>query len=101
MPATRHATSRYVTLRHTASHCCVSTRYCNYVTGVGGSCAAYGFDPPSGYWCANAPPRGQTYHTKFPQGLAVPAEAMGGRRWSKWRANETVVNAFRSGHWFR
>jgi len=29
-----------------------------YETGVGGRCAQYGFDPPSGYWCASNPPRG-------------------------------------------
>ena len=74
--------------------------YCYYATGVGGSCAGLGFEPPSGYWCAKNPPRGTTYSTKFPSGLGYDANAFEGRSWPSFKANQTVVNAFRSGHWF-
>ena len=80
--------------------CTSSSGYCNYVTGVGGACAAHGFDPPSGYWCNSAPPRGSVYSVGFPSGLTYAATAFEGRNWSSFKPNRTIVNAFRSGHWF-
>ena len=40
------------------------------------------------------------YSTKFPSGMTFDASAFGGRVWKHFKANETVVNAFRDGHWF-
>ena len=80
--------------------CSSSSGYCFYATGVGGACAGLGFEPPSGYWCAENPPRGTTYSTKFPSGLGYDAGAFDGKSWPNYRPNTTVVNAFRSGHWF-
>ena len=83
--------------------------YCFYTTGVGGACAGpNGYEPPSGYWCNTHPPRGTSYTTAWPSALTVDAHAFDGRTWwngtngtasSSWRPNETVVNAFREGHW--
>jgi len=78
--------------------CASSSGYCYYSTGVGGACAQFGYEPPSGYWCNADPPRGKTYTVAFPSG--VSSAALGQRRWAHWKPNETVVNAFRSGHWF-
>ena len=80
--------------------CTSSSGYCNYVTGVGGACASHGFDPPSGYWCNSDPPRGRVYSVGFPSGLTYPATAFEGRNWSSFKPNRTIINAFRSGHWF-
>ena len=75
--------------------------YCNYVTGVGGACEGYGFQPPSGYWCNANPPRGQTYSTSFPSGLSYNASlAFEGRTWPSFKPNRSIINAFRQGHWF-
>ena len=81
---------------------CDSTEgYCNYITGVGGACAANDFfSPPSGYWCNSNPPRGEQYTIRVPSGLKFDETAFDGRKWSAWRANETILNAFRDGHWF-
>jgi hypothetical protein len=76
------------------------SNYCFYSTGVGGACAGYGYEPPSGYWCMTSPPRGGEYSVAFPSGLTVGEDAFDGRRWGKFKPNETVVNAFRDGHWF-
>ena len=65
----------------------------------GGACAALGFEPPAGYWCNPDPPRGQGYSTKFPASLGYDPAAFEGRTWASWKPNQTVVNAFRSGHW--
>ena len=65
------------------------------MTGVGGACAALGFEPPSGYWCNANPPRGSEYSVKFPSGLGVGDAAFDGRKWKAWKPNETVINAFR------
>ena len=59
--------------------------YCNYITGVGGACAGYGFEPPSGYWCAPSPPRGKSYTTSFPAGLTAGPAAFDGRTWSHYK----------------
>ena len=80
--------------------CSSSSGYCYYATGVGGACAGLGFEPPSGYWCAAHPPRGTTYSTKFPSGLEYDANAFDGKSWPSFKPNQTVINAFRSGHWF-
>eukprot|EP00750_Incisomonas_marina_P033516 INCI9889.3.p1 GENE.INCI9889.3~~INCI9889.3.p1 ORF type:complete len:911 (+),score=132.78 INCI9889.3:121-2853(+) len=72
--------------------------YCFYATGVGGRCADYGYEPPSGYWCASQPPRGAEYSTQNPSALS--SGALGSRSWPNWKPNETVINAFRQGHWF-
>ena len=74
--------------------------YCFYTTGVGGACASHGFEPPAGYWCHSSPPRGAEYTVAFPSGLRPGAAAFDGRRWASWRPNETLVSAFRQGHWF-
>ena len=69
------------------------------VTGVGGACAALGYDPPAGYWCNSDPPRGATYTTRVPSALNPDAAtAFDGRApWAFWKPNTTVVNAFREG----
>ena len=76
------------------------TGFCNYVTGVGGACAALGFDPPAGYWCIAHPPRGVNYSVAFPSGLRYAAGAFDGRRWPSFEPNRSILNAFRTGHWF-
>ena len=78
--------------------CASVSGYCFYATGVGGACAQYGYEPPSGYWCAKSPPRGTQYSIAYPSGLSTTASFR--KPWTHWRANESVVNAFRSGHWF-
>eukprot|EP00729_Bicosta_minor_P003139 gene3139-30522_t len=80
--------------------CSSSSGYCYYATGVGGACAGLGFEPPSGYWCAANPPRGTTYSTKVPSSMGYDSSAFEGRSWKHFKPNETVVNAFRDGHWF-
>ena len=37
--------------RSTQGPCASVNGNCYYTTGVGGACASYGFEPPSGYWC--------------------------------------------------
>lgn len=74
--------------------------YCHYVTGVGGKCLAYGFSPPSGYWCNSDPPRGKEYSTSFPSGFVYDKNDFNGRIWNSFQANTSIVNAFRDGHWF-
>eukprot|EP00040_Diaphanoeca_grandis_P029129 m.169705 g.169705 ORF g.169705 m.169705 type:complete len:918 (-) comp31584_c0_seq1:57-2810(-) len=86
--------------RSTEGPCSSSSGYCYYATGVGGACAGLGYEPPSGYWCAAEPPRGTTYSTAVPSSLTYTAADFDGRAWTKWKANESVVNAFRNGHWF-
>jgi hypothetical protein len=73
--------------------------YCFYATGIGGFCAQAGYEPAAGYWCAAQPPRGAEYSTHWPAGLASPSLAAR-PSWTHWRANETIVNAFRAYHWF-
>jgi hypothetical protein len=81
--------------------CTSSSGYCHYVTGVGGACAGYGYEPPSGYWCSSDPPRGKTYSTAFPSALHFGDSPLASKQpWTSWKANQTVINAFRSGHWF-
>ena len=77
--------------------CEVTNGFCYYTTGINGACLSYGFDPPSGYWCSKSPPRGQQYSTSFPANLQINSSET---FFHSFTPNQTIVNAFRSGHWF-
>ena len=87
--------------RSTLGPCASVNGYCYYTTGVGGACASYGFEPPSGYWCLTNPPRGTEYSVQFPSALDYNKNgASKDFHWPSFKPNRTVVNAFRQGHWF-
>ena len=87
--------------RSTEGPCASVNGYCYYTTGVGGACAGYGFEPPSGYWCLTDPPRGKGYSVAFPSALDYNAKgASKDFQWPSFKPNRTVINAFRQGHWF-
>ncbi len=87
--------------RSTEGPCASVNGYCYYTTGVGGACAGYGFEPPSGYWCLTDPPRGKGYSVAFPSALDYNAKgASKDFQWASFKPNRTVINAFRQGHWF-
>ena len=86
--------------RSSEGPCQSSSGYCYYTTGIGGACSGLGFEPASGYWCSADPPRGASYSTKFPSGLDFQDVTATMNPWHHWKPNETVVNAFREGHWF-
>lgn len=71
----------------------------NWQVGVGGNCEGF-WDPPASYWCMSDPPRGATYTARVPSGLTWANGTFGGRTWPNWRANESMLMAFRNGHWF-
>eukprot|EP01052_Picozoa_sp_SAG31_P025550 SAG31_NODE_2245_length_6101_cov_1.381539_4_plen_180_part_00 len=87
--------------RSSEGPCASVNGYCFYTTGVGGACSGYGFEPPSGYWCLTDPPRGRGYSVAFPSALEYnKAGASKDFHWPSFKPNRTVINAFRSGHWF-
>lgn len=67
-----------------------------YYSGVGGACQGL-FDPPAGYWCLDNCPRGN-YVARFPANLTYGQDLL--KTYPSWKPNQTVVNAFRDGHWF-
>jgi hypothetical protein len=64
---------------------------------VGGACASYGFEPPSGYWCLTDPPRGKGYSVQFPSALNYNRGNSGSKNfhWPSFKPNRTVIHAFR------